>query len=169
MAEFSKYLPKLKRIEGGFVEHTLDKGGATMCGITLKTFQDYYGSDKTKLDLISITDRQIEQIYRDGYWDRCKADQIKNQSVAELLVDFAVNSGVKTAVKKIQALLRIPEDGILGRQTLEAINNKDSRILFNELHDVRVAYYKLLVKKNPSQKVFLNGWMHRLEYFTYNE
>lgn len=167
MAEFSKYLPKLKRIEGGFVEHTLDKGGATMCGITLKTFRDYYGSDMTKLDLISITDRQIEHIYRDGYWDRCKADQIKNQSIAELLVDFAVNSGVRTAVKKIQALLRIECDGVMGPKTLQAINAKDSRILFNELKDVRIAFYKLLVQKNPSQKVFLSGWMYRLEYFTY--
>ena len=169
MADISKFLPKLFRVEGGFVNDPDDCGGATNKGITIAVFRSFYGKDKTVTDLKNITTAQATKIYKTNYWDKCKADDIKSQSVAELLVDFAVNSGVATAAKKIQSLVGTTIDGKIGPKTIEAINNKKSETLFNELHDVRVAYYKAIVARKPSQQKFLKGWMTRLKIYKYED
>ena len=40
--------------------------------------------------------------YKANFWDKIKGDEIESQEVANALYDFAVNSGVKKAVEKIQ-------------------------------------------------------------------
>ena len=35
--------------------------------------------------------------------------------------------------------------------------------------NARKQFYNNIVKKNPSQKVFLNGWMNRLKVFEFEE
>lgn len=167
MADIKKFLPKVFKVEGGFVNDPDDAGGATNKGITLATFRRYYGENKTVADLKAITTEEAEKIYKDLFWDKCKADKIESQSVAELLVDYAVNSGVKTAAKKIQILVNVEADGAIGPKTLQAINEKKAEVLFNELHDVRVAYYKAIVAKKPSQQKFLKGWLNRLKTYEF--
>lgn len=51
MADFKKFIPLLKKLEGGFVDHPTDKGGATNMGVTLKTFREHYGNGKSVKDL----------------------------------------------------------------------------------------------------------------------
>lgn len=167
MADIYKFLPKVFKVEGGYVNDPLDSGGATNKGITLSTFRSYYGQDKTVTDLKNITTEEAAKIYKDRFWDKCKADSITSQSVAELLVDFAINSGVKTAAKKIQALVGVEADGAIGNVSIAAINKKNPQTLFNELHDVRVAYYKAIVAKKPTQQKFLKGWLNRLKVYTF--
>lgn len=169
MADIKKFLPKVFKVEGGYANIPGDAGGPTNKGVTIATFRQYYGEEKTVDDLKKMTTEQVSKIYKDLFWDKCKGDDIKSQSVAELLVDFAVNSGVKTAVRKIQRLVRVTDDGILGKVTVGAINNKNPQTLFNELYDVRVAYYKQLVARKPSQKKFLNGWLNRLKTYTFTD
>ncbi|MBQ5796313.1 MAG: peptidoglycan domain protein [Kiritimatiellae bacterium] len=122
MASFDKYAPKLKRWEGGFGNDPDDPGGATMCGVTLATFRAWYGQDKTVADLRRMTDAQWRRIMKDGFWDKCWGDQIKNQSVAEIFVDWVVNSG-PAMIKKVQGLVGTTADGVLGPKTLLAIND----------------------------------------------
>lgn len=165
MANFKKSLEKVLRWEGEWSNHEADKGGCTMKGITLATYQNYFGKDKTCEDLRNIPQYQVEYIYKIGYWDKIKGDYIQSQSVAELLFDMAVNSGPRTAIKKMQMLVNVEADGIVGPKTIAAINNKNSNLLFKEFFDVRVAYYKMIVQKNPSQKVFLIGWLRRLNSY----
>lgn len=160
MANFSKALEKTLRWEGGRVDNPLDYGGRTAYGITQKTYNQYFTGD-----VWNIEPHQVAYIYKIGYWNKIKGDLIIDQDIAELLFDFAVNSGVRTASKKIQILVGVEADGIIGKQTIEAINKANSGRLFRMLFDVRVAYYKLIVQKNPSQKVFLRGWMNRLNSF----
>lgn len=164
MADFKKALAKVLKWEGGFAEHPSDPGGRTNKGITQKTYNYYYEGD-----VLHITDEQVETIYRIGFWNKIKGDYINSQSVAELLFDYAVNSGVKTAVVKIQRILKVADDGVLGPKTLEAINSRNAKALFDELHSVRATYYKQLVTKNPSLKVFYRGWCNRLNSYTFQK
>ena len=60
----------------------------------------------------------------------CKADKIQDQSVANMLVDFAYNSGVKRAATYLQLTLGITADGIIGNKTLFAINKSNGKRLF---------------------------------------
>lgn len=167
MADITKFLPKVLKVEGGFVNDPQDAGGATCKGITLNTFRKYFGSERTVTDLKNITNSQACEIYKKLYWDKCHGDDIKSQSVAELLVDFAVNSGVKTASKKIQTLVGAKPDGTIGDMTVAAINAKKPQTLFEALYNVRVDYFKSIVARKPSQEKFLKGWLNRLKIYKF--
>jgi lysozyme family protein len=138
-----------------------------MKGVTIATFKKYFGNNNTCNDLRNIDDEKWLKIFKDGYWDKCKGDEIENQSIADIIVDWAWMSGVKTAIKKVQKILNVDVDGIVGKQTITAINNADSEILFKNIYNERVKYYTNIVKRTPSQQVFLNGWMNRLNDFEY--
>jgi len=46
---FQNSLKKVFVHEGGWADYPEDPGGATMKGVTLLTFQRYFGQDKTRL------------------------------------------------------------------------------------------------------------------------
>lgn len=167
MAEFIKYAPKLLQVEGSFSNHPEDKGGPTNKGVTLATYQSYCGQDKTIKDLQNMSYGTWQDIIKDLYWDKCLADKIINQAVAEIIVDWCVNSG-STGLRKVQEVVGTKPDGIIGPKTLAAINKADARQLFDRIILARKQFYEGLVKKNPSQKVFLNGWMNRLKMFQFD-
>ena len=168
MATFLYYEPKLKKAEGYgiYTNKASDLGGHTMSGVTLTTFRQYFGSDKTVNDLKKMTEAQWRYIFKRGYWDKAGADSIKNQSVAELIVDFCVNSGVGM-LKKIQSLLGVTADGVIGPKSLVAINGADQQLLFNAIMAERRSKYYEIVANNYSQKVNLQGWLNRLKMFTF--
>lgn len=167
MAEFGKYAPLLKRLEGGFVNDPQDAGGATNAGVTLNTFRAYYGQDRTIEDLKNISNTQWSRIMKEGYWDRLQADRIESQGVAEMLADWAVNSGVCTAVKGVQRLLGVRQDGIVGDMTIAAINGEDPQRLFYDIKAARKRYYMDIVERKTSNAKFLKGWLNRLEMIEY--
>lgn len=164
MKVFDVWLRKILRLEGGFVCHPNDRGGATNKGITLAVFKEFFGYAMDVDDLRNITDDQAGKIYRELYWDKVRADDIECGAVAYLLADFAVNSGVKTAVKAVQRIVGVEDDGIMGRITLGAVNAAGEG-LFHELKEYRKGYYMKIVDKHPEQRVFLKGWMNRLEEY----
>ena len=161
MADFSKFFPKLLIYEGGYTDHPNDKGGPTKYGITLSDWIKYgYDVDKDgdidKYDLKNISTKDAEKIAKSKYWDKVKGDEIKSQSVAEFIADWAYNSGIGISVKKTQRLLGLVDDGILGNKTLTAINSADPETLFNRLKASRLAFVRSIVENNPRQKVFLS-------------
>lgn len=168
MAEFVKYAPKLLRLEGGFVNHPDDRGGITNCGITIQTYREYCGQDKTIKDLQNMSYGTWEKIMKDGYWDKVKGDEIDNQSLAEIIADWCVNSGA-VSIRKVQDLVGCKADGIVGPITLSLINTADARSLHERIWKARQQHYIDIVKRNPKQKVFMNGWMNRLNQFKYEE
>lgn len=166
MADFKHYAPKLIECEGGFVDHPEDKGGPTNLGITLNTYRQYCGEDKTVKDLRNMSYGTWQNIMKDMYWDKCLADRIDNQAVAEITVDWCINSGM-VGLKKVQEIAGCKPDGVAGAKTLAAINGADQEDLFNRIVAARRQFYHNIVKRNPSQKVFINGWMNRLDKFKF--
>lgn len=166
MAEFKKYAPLLLQLEGGYTNHPDDLGGPTCKGITYNTYKEYCGQEKTLADLRNMSYGTWQDIMKDMYWDKCLADEIENQSLAEIIVDWCVNSGM-VGLRKVQEIAGTKPDGIAGPKTLAAINGSDSMELFNRIKDARKQFYTNIVKRNPSQKVFMNGWMNRLGMFKF--
>ena len=118
-------------------------------------------------DLKLITDDDaVKVVMKPHFWDRWKADQIKSQSVANILVDWVWGSGVN-GIKPVQQLLGVTVDGIVGAKTLAALNAREPKLLFAEIKKARVQYIQRLVKRRPSQKVFENGWLRRLNSINY--
>lgn len=166
MADFDKFAPLLRRLEAGFSDHPDDKGGATMDGVTLRVFREHYGQSRTADDLKAITPEQWRHIMKTGYWDRCSADRISSQSVAEITADWCVNSG-PVAIRKVQELVDVRPDGIAGAQTIAGINARNPRELFDRIKSARRQFYTAIVRRNPRQRVFMPGWMNRLEQFSF--
>lgn len=167
MADPKELIPIIKKWEGGFADHPLDKGGPTMRGITLKTFRKFYGKDKSVEDLKKLTEEQWYHIFRSGYWDPFQADYIHNQAIANILVDWAWGSGSITAIKQVQKYLGVKVDGIVGPETLGELNKRDSEKVFTDIWNLRKQFFLGIVERNPSQKIFLKGWLNRLSSFTY--
>ena len=166
MADFRSYAPLLHRLEKGFSDDKDDKGGATMDGVTLTTYRRFYGDSLTVKDLKRMTKTQWNHIMKTGYWDACKADQINNQSVAEIIADWCVNSGT-ARIREVQAIAGVKPDGVVGPKTLAAINGADQRVLFYRIRMAREQWYHKRVQIDPTQRKFLNGWMNRLDAFSF--
>lgn len=172
MANIKEFAPKLLVHEGGFVNHPKDPGGATMKGVTLKAYTDYRKRkgllSTTVEDLKRISDDEWTDILKYGYWDKIKADDIKNQSIAEISVDWIYNSG-PGMVRNIQRILGITADGIAGPKTVEAINNSPQKELFDKIWKARKDWYDGIVKRAPDKGVFYRGWINRLNSFKFEE
>ena len=167
MADYRKLVPFIKKWEGGFSNHAQDRGGATNKGVPLSTYRLVYGKDKTVDDWKNLTESQWNYIFKKLYWDKWKADSIKNQSVANILVDWYWMSG-NIGVKKVQELFGLTVDGIVGNKTLGKINSVDGEWLFKRIWEMRLNFYNSIVKNHPSQKVFLQGWLNRLHSIVYH-
>lgn len=168
MAEAKKLIPFILKWEGGFANHPADKGGATNKGITISTFRHFFGKGATIEQLKNMTDEQWETIFRKGFWDKFKADEIANQSIADICVDWAWGSGTVTAIKQVQRILNVAVDGVVGKVTLSAINNEDPKTLFDKIMSARLSFIEAIVKRDPSQKVFIKGWRNRITSIKFN-
>ena len=169
MADYKKLKPIVLKWEGAFVNHPADPQGATNSGITIATFRSVYGKNKTIQDLKNMTNEQWEYIFKTRFWDRWKADNIDNQAIANLLVDWLWGSGVY-GIKYPQRVLGVVDDGIVGAKTLAAINNHpNQKELFQKLWNRRKKHFDDIVRQRPQSKVFYKGWINRLNDFKWYE
>lgn len=169
MANSKLVMPLIIKWEGGYSNHPNDKGGCTMKGVTIGTFRKFYGAEKNCSDLKQITDEQWLNIFETGFWNVCNGDEIANQSIANIIVDWAWNSGPQTAIKKVQQILEVEKDGKMGPITISKLNNYNQKELFKKIYLARTNFYINICKKNESQKVFLKGWMNRLADYKFSE
>lgn len=169
MAKIELLLPTILQWEGHFVNDPIDMGGATNMGVTLSTWKQQ-GYDKDHdldidvQDLKLLEKKDVLQVLQNNYWNRWKADQINNQSIAELLVDFVWGSG-KWGIIIPQRAMGLKDDGVVGPVTIAAINSADPKTLFELLYNKRIEFIMDIVKHNPEQSRFRNGWINRVNYY----
>ena len=175
MANIDKLIPHILKWEGGskFTNDPLDRGGATKYGVTIGTLQGikYDTNRDGNVDINDVKSLQLDDfkvILKKQYWDRWKADDITNQSVANLLVDWLWGSG-KHGIIIPQRLLGVPADGKVGNVTINALNASNQRIIYNKVWQARKQFYYNIVKNNPSQSKWLKGWLNRLNDLKFSE
>lgn len=168
MANFDNYAGPLSSWEGGFGITKNDAGGWTNRGVTLDTYRQYIKADATVEDLKHMTEAQWRSIAKCIFWDRCMADMIRNQSIAELIVDWCYNSGLGM-IKKIQGIVGTKADGIVGPLTLNAINNWNPRRLHFAIKQARLAYLATITQNRSQNLDFYDGWVRRVAALNYGK
>jgi len=167
--------------EGGYVNNPKDAGKRTNLGITQKVYETFLGrkligpdTDAPKGQPMSEAESVMRNlpkgnaiaIYKKNYWDMVQGDKIKSYAVAYALFDQAVNRGHNKVVSQAQAILGVPVDGVAGPIFVAAINKMPEKTFLDKFLAASKQSYIDIVKNNPSQSVFLNGWMKRLDSVT---
>ena len=144
--------------EGGWSDHPRDPGGATMKGITLARYRAWKRDQSiTPGQLRQIGDDEVKAIYKTGYWDTVRGDDLP-AGLDLAAFDFAVNSGPARAVKTLQRILGVREDGVMGMMTLNAVRGRDADQLIDELTAARLAFIRSL----STYGTFGKGWERRI-------
>ena len=120
-----------------------DKGGETNYGITQKTYSLYLKKQNFQNKTVKeITKEEATKIYYQEYWILSGANNIVDSKLAYLLFDTSVNHGLSCAKRMY----------------------KNSNADFEKFINLRKEKYYSIVKNNPTQKIFLKGWLNRLSY-----
>lgn len=175
MANFLILVPFLLKAEGGLSRDKTDtaskfpcptpyqgkKGWHTNKGITYQTWINTFGKSKDAR-FFEMSDEDWAKITKPKYWDKWKADEIKSQAVANILVDYVFNSGTN-GIKNVQKLIGVNPDSIVGPKTLEAVNNQSEKEFLTKLYNERYRFYDAIIASNPSQEKYKKGWYNRVK------
>ena len=172
MANVNQLAPFILKWEGGFVNDPADLGGATNMGVTIGAWKscgyDKDGDGDIDVDDLRLLTREdvVNRVLKPHYWDRWKADDIKSQTVANILVDWVWASGAH-GIKIPQRLLGVSVDGIVGPKTLAAVNARNPRELFDMIKIARFDFIEDICRKRPANNKFKRGWMNRINDIAY--
>lgn len=147
--------------EGGFVDHENDRGGPTNWGITQATLSAYRGRVVSREEVQRLTRTEAREIYFRLYIEAPGFLRIRDDNLRALLVDFGVNSGPVTAIKELQLSVGATPDGILGPQTLVALNMIGHGQAYKRLLKRRFQRVVNIALGDSSQLTFLRGWINR--------
>jgi lysozyme family protein len=157
--DLERALAVILPFEGGWSDHREDPGGATMKGITLATFRAWRKNpNATKAELRAITDAEVAQIYEKNYYRASGADAAP-WPMSLMVLDCAINQGVRRAVEWSQAIIGVDVDGKPGDKTRRAlaVTGRDEAL---KLADRREKHYRSL----STFPTFGRGWMNRLNH-----
>lgn len=158
--------------EGGFVNHPADRGGPTKFGITQRTLSEWLGRPATADEVRTLDEETAREIYVALYLARPRIDTLPPEIVPQVF-DMAVNHGPRRAVRILQEVLglagwAVDVDGVVGPQTRKAAFEAQAEMgpfLTNAIADQRANFYRRLAAADPSQRVFLQGWLARADAF----
>lgn len=188
MAESKKLTPFILRWEGGYVNDPDDSGGETNRGITVAawrqagfdctekipslTVNDSRGRPVTYTgvtrSLYEMTGDEWHTVFKKFYWDRWRADEIRSQSVADILVDWVWASGA-WGIRIPQRLLGVAQDGFVGPKTIAAVNAAPPEELFRKIREARLGYIDDICRSRPSNEKFRKGWLNRIDCLRFAE
>ena len=142
-----------QRKKVGYVNIPADRGGETKYGIAQNANQD--------VDVKSLDLEGAMSVYFESYWLRGKCEELP-YPISLIHFDGCVNHGIGRANKFLQRAVGVQDDGVIGPITMKKINDADPAALIESIAEQRSNFYHAIVKRDPSQAVFLKGWMRRI-------
>lgn len=158
--DFDTAFKRLINIEAGFTKDPKDNGNwtggavgrgqlkGTKYGIAANTYPD--------LDIANLTLAKAKEIYYRDWWLKIGADSIDSAIVFQLW-DFAVNAGMGTAKRKLQAALGLAEDGVIGEVTIGTIKTIGTSQVLLRFTAQKIKHYTSL----KTWDTYGKGWMNR--------
>jgi lysozyme family protein len=181
-----------KENEGGYHNSTgdnaADRGGETFKGIARNIHPSWRGW--SKVDAFkskpgfpdnALNNAEINSdvlwFYKLNFWDPMRLDELNDQAIANDLFDTGVNMGASVPARFLQRAINylnrnerdyrdISVDGRIGDVTLGLVNRmsqNDRRHVFNLINILQGARYIEIIERNPTQEVFIRGWLERVE------
>lgn len=179
MSQFTPALDYVLAREKGIEEQASDPGKITNRGISLRTLKDtppeklrmygipvYVDADTVR----NLTPEQTEAFYKGEFWNNAPFYKINNQDVCNYLFDTCVNMYISPGVKCLQRALWavardrsiLVDDGILGEETLAAVNGASPAMVLAAMRSERGGEYRLIAERKPVEgKEDLEGWLNR--------
>lgn len=180
MKTFDELFEGVIKHEGYYANVTGDRGGETYMGIARNLHPNWEGwavidvyksevgkiKHNAKIDIDGLT-FLVKEFYRHTLYHKYQIESIKNGALQEIIFDWCVNSG-RWGSRGVQRVLNqffdadLKLDGIIGKNTLNAINASEPETLFDAIKAARINYYHIIAKKGQNHK-FLKGWLRRIE------
>ena len=149
MQNFPDCIAHVLAAEGGLVNDPKDPGGVTKFGISQRSYP--------ALDIRALSLDEAKAIYQRDYWDKIQGEALP-AGLDLLVLDHAVNAGPARAVRLLQGLLNVPEDGLMGPVTLAGVAIADPQDLIARYSELRLDFYQDL----PTWRHFGAGWSRRV-------
>lgn len=149
MLGFDQAFDRLLGHEGGYVNDPSDPGGETQWGISKRSYP--------ALTIRALTRDDAKRIYLRDFWARIQADTLPD-GVAFQIFDFAVNSGIETAVRYLQRAIGVADDGHWGKVSQAAADAMSESDLIMRLCAERLDYMTRLSNWPSASK----GWTRRV-------
>jgi len=149
MNSFAIAINRLLGNEGGYVNDPADPGGATNWGISQRSYPSF--------DIASLTRDQAIAIYKSDFWDKIDGDAMP-PGVGFQSLDFAVNSGIQTALRALQRAIGVADDGVFGPVSLAALKAADPADTIMRLLAERLMFMTGL----SGWASFGRGWARRI-------
>lgn len=146
---FDTCFEKVIGYEGGYTLDLKDPGGETNWGISKRAYPS--------LDIKNLTQADAKAIYKRDYWDRAQCDKLP-ASLAMIVFDAAVNSGIGQSIRFLQRAVGVADDGVLGPLTLAAISRMDTESLCARFLGQRLDF----LTKLSTWDYFGKGWSRRI-------
>lgn len=153
---FEKAFAHVLRCEGSeLTNDPHDAGGKTRYGIS-KVYHP-------EVDIDSLDLPQAKTIYLNQYWIPMHCQQISDRSFGMSLIifDCAVNPGPRATIHMMQRAMRLEDDGIIGPDTLRALETCIPEKFICDLSTQRILYYFDKVGDQPNKARYLKGWVSR--------
>ena len=164
MSGFLQALPVILKFEGGYANDPDDPGGATMKGITQKTYDAWRKSKGLPNKAVrGISDAEVETIYHERYWVAGKCDALP-WPVSLVHCDASVNHGPRNAAKLLQRAAGVADDGSIGPMTLAAVEAADPDALVNLMLWKRLEFYEAIARRRAASRKFLLAWLSRVNH-----
>lgn len=165
---FKKALAYTFGNEGGYDNHPADHGGATNLGITRSELSRWLGHPASIEEVKNLPRKTAEDIYFRWYWTPLSCDKIESDIVAICMFDIGVVRGIGVPPKYAQRICNangkpLVVDGHIGPKTLAAVNSLDPAIFVRDFSHLAESGFRAIVANNPSQQVFLRGWVRRAQ------
>lgn len=165
---FNEAMRELMRDEGGYVNDPSDAGGETFAGISRRWYPKWSGwsiidqmPDKKGLSYpIPSLEAAVRSFYYDFYWLKIGANLIDDDLIAKTIFNFSINLGSKTVAKKVQRILKVTQDGVIGPLTMATLNRQDpEKFMLHFLLEI-IEGYVAIAAKGDNRK-FFRGWVSR--------
>ncbi len=152
--------------EGSFSNDAADSGGATRWGITRHDASRWYNRPVSVDEMRTFPIETAKEIYSAWYWRPLSCDKILVSGVAVAMFDIGLVRGIGVPPNYAQQICnkygaKLAEDGHIGPLTLKAINLINPDVFIEEFSLKARNGFLAIVARNPTQVVFIKGWLAR--------